>query len=408
VRNTGAVVDELRLEVLGAGASWITPSPAVVPLFPGATAPVVLTIAPPRRADVAAGEVDVAVKVTSREDPEGSSVEEFVVVVAAYDAPDAELIPRTVRGGRRARVQVAIDNHGNRRTQRAITAFDADQQLRFEAEPPSVAIDPGLAEYVQLRIRPAKTFLRGPEKTIPYRVRLEDGESVVMLDGTFMQGPLLPRWLLRLLGLLLLALLALLVLWQVAFKPVINSAARTAAENRVDQAAVDGATKALVAAGVVTTVPVPGPGSPAPVPAPKPTVASPAGAGEGDDGKGGVSMDKRLTVEAASGETKRSDDWSPAGEKGRFSLTDVVLQNPNGDAGTLRVLRGDDVLFESALENFRDLDFHFVAPYIVAGQPLRIEVTCRNVAGGQPCRPAVSMAGFLAAAAAEAAPPTTG
>jgi len=409
VRNTGSVVDELKIEVLGAGAAWITPSPAVVPLFPGATAPVVLTIAPPKRADVAAGEVDVAVKVTSREDPEGSSVEEFVVVVAAYDAPDAELIPRTVRGGRRARVQVAIDNHGNRRTQRNVVAFDADQQLRFEAEPPSVAIDPGLAEYVQLRIRPAKTFLRGPEKTIPYRVRLEDGESVVMLDGTFVQGPLLPRWLLRLLGLLLLALIALLVLWQVAFKPVIDSAARTAAEQRVDQAAVEGASKALEAVGV-TSVPSGsggGGGGPTTTAAGGAGGATAGGSGGGDDGKGGVSMDKRLTVEAAGGETKRSEDWSPAGDKGRFSLTDVVLQNPNGDAGTLRVLRGDDVLFESALENFRDLDFHFVAPYIVAGQPLRIEVTCRNVAGGQPCRPAVSMAGFLAAAPADAAPPTT-
>jgi hypothetical protein len=120
-----------------------------------------------------------------------------------------------------------------------------------------------------------------------------------------------------------------------------------------------------------------------------------------------VSVDKRLTVEAAPGETKRSDDWAPAGEDGRFSLTDVVLQNPNGDAGALRVLRGDDVLFESALENFRDLDFHFVAPYIVAGQPLRIEVVCRNVAGGQPCKPAVSMAGFLSAPPPAAAAPDT-
>lgn len=422
VRNTGSVVDEMRIEVLGPASGWITPSPATVPLFPGASAPVILTIAPPRRSDIPAGELDVAVKVVSREDPDGSSVEELVVMVAAFDAPDAELIPRTSRGGRKATVQIAIDNHGNRRTQRVVTAFDSDQLLRFEAEPPSVNIEAGNAEFAQLRIKPVKTFLRGTEKTVPYKVRLDDGDSSIVLDGTFVQTPLLPRWLLRLLGLLLLALIALLVLWQVAFKPVINSAARNAATKQVDQAADKAATDAAQAVAKAAGLPTDGGGGGGGAPtttagggggAPTTTAGGGgggSGGGGGDDGKGGASMDKRLTVEAASGATARSDDWAPGGEKGRFSLTDVVLQNPNGDAGSLRVLRGDDVLFESALENFRDLDFHFVAPYIVQGVPLRIEVTCRNVAGGQPCKPAVSFAGFLGPAPPEApaeAPDTT-
>jgi hypothetical protein len=279
VRNTGSIVDEMRVEVLGPAAAWITAVPAVVPLFPGASAPVVLTVAPPRRSDIAAGDLDVAVKIVSREDPEGSSVEELVIGIAPYDAPDAELIPRTVRGGRKAKVQIAVDNHGNRRTQRTVTAFDTDQHLRFEAEPPAVSVDAGNAEFAELTVKPVKTFLRGPDRTVPYKVRLDDGDSSVSLDGTFVQTPLLPRWLLRLLGLLLLALIALLVLWQVAFKPVIRSAARTAATEQVDQAADKAATDAAQAVAAAAGLPAGGGGAPT-------TTAAPSGGG--GDGGGAV------------------------------------------------------------------------------------------------------------------------
>jgi hypothetical protein len=39
-----------------------------------------------------------------------------------------------------------------------------------------------------------------------------------------------------------------------------------------------------------------------------------------------------------------------------------VVQNPNGDRGRLTVRCGDQVILVEALENLRDLDFHFVAP----------------------------------------------
>ena len=47
------------------------------------------------------------------------------------------------------------------------------------------------------------------------------------------------------------------------------------------------------------------------------------------------------------------------------SVTDLLLQNPDGDSGTVTVLRGDEVVYEARLENFRDLDLHLVAPIVV-------------------------------------------
>ena len=412
VRNTGTVVDEFRVEVLGAAADWAQAAPEVVPLFPGASAPVIVTFSPPRTAELLAGPVDVPIKVVSREDPSGSSVEELVITIGAFVAVEGELIPRTVRGARSGRAQIAVDNHGNERVSREISVSQADRLLRFEHDK-DVTLEAGRAAFIDLKIRPQKTFLSGMDRSIPYRVTLTDGSNPFVLDGTFVQGALLPKWLKRLLLMLLLGLIALAVLWQVALKPVIRSESQRAATKQVDQAAQKAADQTAVALGVKapvpgapTTVPsaTPGKATTKPPGAPTATTAPTAGTGTGagasgggDDGKGGVSTDKRLEVEAGIGETKAAE-WDPAGEKGRFSLTDVVFQNPRGDTGLIRLKRGDDVLFESALENFRDLDFHFIAPYIVEGKKLILEVECANPAGAQPCKAAATLSGYLAAA----------
>ena len=80
-----------------------------------------------------------------------------------------------------------------------------------------------------------------------------------------------------------------------------------------------------------------------------------------------------------------------------FALTDVVMQNPGGDTGVVQISRGGSVLMTSALENFRDYDLHFVAPYVfTAGQSLVMTVTCTtpgptNTSG---CAVSGSFAGF--------------
>jgi type II secretory pathway pseudopilin PulG len=425
VRNTGSVVDEFRIEVLGEGAQWTAPSPAVLPLFPGASAPVTITFNPPRRSDRVAGEVDVAIKVVSREDADGSAVEELVVAIGGFDSPDAELVPRTVRASRKANVQVAIDNLGNRRMQRSLVATDADQKLKFETVPSDVVVEAGRAEFAKVTIKPVKTFFRGPDRTIPYRVTLGEGEgeSTVNLDGTFIQSAMLPKWLLRLLMMLLALLIALAAMWQFAFKPVIRSAARAAAEAQVDEAVKEASTNAAVETAKAIKLadaaigagpsapggnkPVDGTTKPAPAASPGPAPGDGTGsAGSGDDGKGGSAKSKRISVEAAPGATA-SAEWKPGGDNDRFSITDVVLQNAQGDTGKIRLKRGDEIILESALENFRDLDFHVIAPFIVEGKPIVIEVVCGNSAEVGPCKPAATVGGFLGSAPAKPAVTTT-
>jgi type II secretory pathway pseudopilin PulG len=85
-------------------------------------------------------------------------------------------------------------------------------------------------------------------------------------------------------------------------------------------------------------------------------------------------------------------------------VTDIILQNPYGDTGLIRIQRGDGtaLLWTGALANFRDIDYHFVQPWVfTSDKPLQVSVTCQAVGTTGPndgkCHPAVSFSGQLIA-----------
>ncbi|MGH6656125.1 MAG: hypothetical protein ACRDVE_13085, partial [Actinocrinis sp.] len=85
-----------------------------------------------------------------------------------------------------------------------------------------------------------------------------------------------------------------------------------------------------------------------------------------------------------------------AGTHQAYSVTDLVLQNPNGDAGSLTITRGGKTLITTRMENFRDYDLHFVTAITVgSGQSLSISVTCDKPGGAATsCSPAVLVSGM--------------
>ena len=76
VRNTGTVVDRFDFEILGAADAWSRFEPPTVSLFPQGEETVKVTFSPPRAANTTSGSVPFGVRVQSREDPEGTVVEE--------------------------------------------------------------------------------------------------------------------------------------------------------------------------------------------------------------------------------------------------------------------------------------------------------------------------------------------
>jgi hypothetical protein len=423
VRNTGSVVDEFSFVPIGFPEAWFHAEPATVSLLPGGESVVALTITPPRSSTVVAGDTDVAVKIASREDEAGSTVEEFLLSIEPFMQTSADLVPQTQRGARRGKSEIALDNRGNTLLNATFTATDPNETLRIDIDPPALGVQPGRAAFSNITVTPEKTFWRGPDRSHPYSVIVEpNGDRPMTLAGTYIQRAKLPKWFFKALMLLLALLLLLFVFWQLALKPVVRSAAREASKDNTEQVANDAATKALVAAGIVapaggpTTTKAGGDGT-SPSDGGK-TTTTVKGKGPGADGSDvgtggtgpdavgaaaasgplGAPTDKRIEVSAEPG-AKNSGAWdAPAADKQIFSLTDMVLQNPQGDSGRLVVKRGDDVLFETGLENFRDLDFHYVAPYVfLAKQKLTVEVTCNNPAGSAACKAAVSIVGYVKA-----------
>ena len=78
---------------------------------------------------------------------------------------------------------------------------------------------------------------------------------------------------------------------------------------------------------------------------------------------------------------------------GTLFLTDLVFSNPNGREGALVLTRDGKPLYEMRLENFRDIDYHFVTPIVVAaGHELALSLSCT---GGATCDPSVLYSGYL-------------
>jgi hypothetical protein len=381
VRNTGSVVDQFAIDVLGDAAQWASADPPTLSLFPGAEGTSTIRFAPPRSAGVPAGAVPFGVRAASHEDPQGSAVEEGTLVVGAFADTFAELLPRTSRGGRGARHELAVDNRGNARLNATIEPSDPDQQLAFDVRPPGLVVEPGAAAFSSIRVKPRRGFWRGAPRTRPFKLAVATpGQPPITLDGTMVQEALLPGWLIpALLGLLALLILAL-VLWLAVLQPSIKSAAT--------QALADAGFTPIPAGANVGPSGGNGGGS-SPTPAPSAaavlTPAPTATAGSGGGLLPGHPVDGRLSV----------DGTNPTGvtaSKTTLYITDLVFANPNGRSGTLDLKRGTVTVITLRLENFRDLDFHFVTPVVVPnGQSLVLSASCTS---SGPCDPSVFFSGY--------------
>lgn len=383
VKNTGTVVDQFTIDVLGDPGAFASAEPPALSLFPGAEGSAVVSFAPARDSSTPAGALPFGIRARSQEDPAGSAVEEGVLTVGTFSDTFAELVPRASRGSRGATHELAVDNRGNARLNASITAADADQLLGFDVRPPGLLVEPGAAGFAKVRIRPVQRFWRGQPKTRPFKVAVAgDGGRPIVLDGTMLQEAILPRWLvpalLALLGLLILAA----ILWALVLQPAIKSATTQAL---ADAGFTPIPSVASGGGGGGGASPAPNGGSPSPGASPSPAASAgpptptPAPVGNG------VPQDGRLA----------SDGSNPPSTKfgSTFYMTDLVFANPNGRAGTLQLLRDGFVLITLRLENFRDLDFHYVTPIVIQkGQTLSFAATCTSAGA---CDPSVYFSGFV-------------
>lgn len=372
LRNTGTIVEGYRLAVVGAAAPWTRLEPAELSLYPDTEAQVTVTFDPPRTSDVLAGDVPFAVTVTPSENPQEATAPEGVVRVLPFTETTGELTPRNAGGRIFGRTEVAIDNRGNVPVDVRVTAKDADNALKFESRPPEQPVQPGQAVFSKLSIRARKLRWRGPAQTLPYAVAIttldkkgREAHEPVILDGNLVQNSILPRHLGRWIAALAALALLAAVGWMFLLKPAVKSAAQNAVASPIAElqdkvAAAD--SKAQQADDKAEEAKSAAP-SAAPAPPPPGTTATPFA----------TRLEATVNPNASGSGTYKVPD------KTTFGLTDVVLENPQGDLGRMDVEVNGQLLFTVSLGNFRDLDYHFVTPIQVpAGKTVVVRVTCET------------------------------
>jgi hypothetical protein len=416
IRNAGEIVESYRLEVLGDAAGWTALDPETVTVFPGDVARVAVRFRPARDGRVAAGEVPYAIRVTPSQQPEAVVVPEGVVEVLPFTETTAEVRPRTSAARRTARHVVAVDNRGNVPLQVKVGGTDPDDAVTVTGRPATLAVGPGQAAFAKVRVEHRRPLWRGQPVTRQFQVILaphpvapqpltqppvtpQPDAAPLILDGTTVQLPLIPRGAGRVLAALVALALLAAGLWYGVLRPAVESAAEEAAEQAVQQplsqvaAEAAEAGQAAEAAQSAADALAPGTGAGAP-PTPPPET--------GADGATGEPVYRhRFETVVTAGSTVTSDPFA-APEDNALAVTDLILQNPQGDTGRLDILVDGVAVHTEALQNFRNVDYHFVTPIEVpAGEQLAIRTSCVTAgpalaqANGSACRTFVLAVGYV-------------
>ncbi|TWD79382.1 hypothetical protein FB561_0440 [Kribbella amoyensis] len=418
ITNTGRLVDQFSVGLVGPSGDWVTIEPATVNLMPGSSATASIIFAPPRSAEVTAGRHEFGVRVRSREDPETSVVTEGAVEVAPYREIVTELVPAKRRARRRAKFRLAVDNLGNEETAVTIGLRDPEDELRLLADHPEITTAPGTATIVKLTAAPHRRFWRGQPKLLAFEVVAKPaGDEPVTTTGVVQQEQLMPKWLLPALAAGAVLVVAAVAAWFALLKPAVQSVATDQAQQQVARAetaaskassAADQATAAATvaqrAAGISPTPGAPDGNGGQTTPGTKPGSSTKPTAGTTPSAKpsvtptGPVPLSFRIATgaKAVTDGSFQSFTYSAPPRK-TVRITDLVLQNPRGDTGILRILIGRNIVLETGLANFRDLDYHYLQALTAApGEQVAVTVNCTApAAGSDRCTPSVSFSGQL-------------
>lgn len=211
VFNSSTIIDGYRVTILGLDQQWYLAAPEVLSLFPETDGTMVLTITLP--VGFPAGEHTLGVLMTSASREETTALEEIVLSVAPVEDAELNLEPQAITAGGTARFGVGIFNRGNQPVRFTLSGEDPESRLSFKFRPEVVEVPPGEQVWSQAVASGRRPFLGSPEARVMTIQAIGEGEPIEAV-GTFLQKPLIPRWVLTLLSILLaLAVWAFILLW---------------------------------------------------------------------------------------------------------------------------------------------------------------------------------------------------
>jgi hypothetical protein len=364
LHNPDATTQVVTVRPSGSLAEFTAIDATSVTVEPGAWAEVgaVITIPASLRPGHHVSEIAVAIG------DHDVSTAEATVDVATFAAFSAGIGPRTSKSASKGRHRVTVVNAGNVPIDVTLSAAAGDPSITIEPAVALMSVAAGESSTVDVAAVPLESFWNGAPVRHDFVITATGSDDeTVELEGTYEQRPRLRSWWGPALAGALAALTIGAVIWFAVLAPWIQSTADDTAEdaNAADREALDAKIEELDAA-----------------------------AAEARELPLGTPADVRLAVEAAPGATEA--DSFRVGTSMVWSITDIIFQNPTGAAGQVALLRDGDVVLESELANFRDLDFHLVAPLVFGeGSTIELEVTCDAPGPGQDsCTIGTTLAGF--------------
>ena len=376
VVNLADTTDAFVLTPSGLAAAWTTIEPATLTLFGGTQQVVAVEVRPPMLPSTTAGPTLLAVRIVPHSDPDDVRGAETTIVIGGSHSRRLDVLQPAQRGRLGATFEMMLENRGNTPASCRLRVVDPSGRVEGEFDPPAAGVEPGASTLIRLKLRTKGLQWERRARTLPFRIDADQtGSPTATAEATFVQVPMVPE---RLVGRAIASVAALAVIaasWFTLVKPAIRDAAddavaeaQPASASTVTRGPDDtGSTNNTVAS---TLVPIIDTGQPTAIP---------------------------FAPIAAQGETVEQRYAVPAGQVLR--VTDLIVQNPNADQGTLTIQRNEVVLFTYRLDNiFSDASVPLVTPIeFLTGQDLVIVVTCVGV-GDQTvgsCAPKVIASGVL-------------
>ena len=362
----------------GLTASWTTVTRPNVTLFGGSRDVIEVVVRPPAIHTTSAGPTSLAVRVIPQSRPDDAIVAEAIVGVLGFDDRRITMLQPLQRGRHRATFEFMVENHGNSLASCRLHLVDASGRVDGSFDPPAVGVAPGSSSLVRLKLRARRSYFRRAERQLDFEVEAtEPDHDPVAGRATLIQPPTVPAarpprrsprwpWWQR-------SWLA----WSAVVKPTIEQAAEDAVDDQIDEIVVP---DSVAPAPTVTTQP-PEPDQPD---TPAEVVGEP--------------VSYRLAVDV--GVTQERSESIAVPPASDFHMTDLVLQNPNGDLGTAQLLQNSNVLYTWDLAEMNSANEFQprVSPLpFNAGDNIVLSVSCEGA--GQPegtgCEIAVLLGGML-------------
>lgn len=374
VMNLADTTDTIVLTPIGMPAAWTIIRPATLTLFGGTQQTVEVEVSPPMLASTAAGPTALSVRAVPQRDPDNLTTAETSLIIGDSFDRRINVLQPALRSRRRAVYDLMLENRGNTPANCRLHFIELSGRLDGDFNPPAAGVEPGGNTLVRLKVRAKKRQWQRQSRSIQFRIDADQaGAPDATALATFVQAPMVPE---RLFGrLLALATAAAVVVggWYGVVKPAIRDAARNAVS--------DIAPTASTTVGSTAAPDTPD--------TPDTTVPS--------DAASGTIVNVPLSISVKQGETGSNKYTVPGGRTLR--ITDLIIQNPLGDQGTLVVARNDKTLFTYNLSTtYSDVDQPLVTPIeLKAGENLVVTVTCSGLGDltTDSCKPNVLLSGVL-------------